>query len=142
MQEKAVVVQVDSDFIWLDSNEGQSGCNTCSAKTQCGTGLLSEYLQQKSSQLRLYRRDFPQLKLGDKVLISIEENLLIKISLLIYGLPLLMLLLAALISANSAPMLQIVMVIMSIGAGVWLAKQIARGLEQKAMRLIKLDLIV
>lgn len=141
MQEKATVIKLDTDFVWVDSQQSQSGCNSCSAKKQCGTGLLSEFLQQKSSQLRLNRHDFPNLNLGDQVLISIEENLLVKISLLIYGLPLLMLLLAALISASMTPLLQVVLVGLSIGAGVWMARQFARNLEQKAMHLIKLDLI-
>ncbi len=81
------------------------------------------------------------MKTGDQVLLSIQENLLLKISLVIYGIPLFMLLMAALISAQFAPIVQIIIVVASTLGGVWMAKQFARTLEKKAMRLIKLDLI-
>ncbi len=101
---------------------------------------MSSY-KKKTAQLCLFRQDYPQLKTGDQVLLSIQENLLLKISLVIYGIPLFMLLMAALISAQFAPIVQIIIVVASTLGGVWMAKQFARTLEKKAMRLIKLDLI-
>ena len=60
-------------------------CAGCQQKSSCSTQALSQLLEKKS--LRLINSD--DFKLGDKVIISIAENILINASLLMYLLPLL-----------------------------------------------------
>lgn len=84
IKEQAVIVKVDAHNIWVDKLN-TNGCAGCQQKSSCSTQALSQLLEKKS--LRLINSD--DFKLGDKVIISIDENILINASLLMYLLPLL-----------------------------------------------------
>jgi len=141
MQEKAKVVAKDGQFLWLDNSSFRSGCNACSEKVSCGTGLLSEFLQQKSSTLKLEANHFPKVQAGDEVLLTIPDGVLVKISLLLYGLPLFFLLLSALSFQQSEPLFQVLGASIGIYVGWLLAKKWSRVVELKTLNLIKLDTI-
>ncbi len=90
LQEEAVVVAVESDGIWIESQRS-GACQSCSASKGCGQRVLAEYASQRSERLLI---DNPQglvARVGDKVSIGIEEGSFLQASLLLYTLPLVLL---------------------------------------------------
>lgn len=63
-----------------------SACNHCNEADSCSTSILAKFFGNKEIELQLFS-DIP-LKIGDKVLLGIEENVFIRLTFLIYFLPL------------------------------------------------------
>lgn len=85
LTEQAKVTRVEDPYVWVETQR-QSSCGSCSMNKGCGTSVLSKVVGQKMSNLRV-ASDLA-LRPGDYVLISIEDSMLIKGSLLVYALPL------------------------------------------------------
>ncbi len=83
IEELAVVVKIENHQVWVES-EGNSACGGCQQKTSCTTNALGNVLKKKSVPVD----SEIQLQTGDKVMIAIDENLLLRASLLLYLLPL------------------------------------------------------
>lgn len=86
VEEQATVVDREGDFVWVQTQR-QSSCGHCSVKNGCGTQLLSKVLGNKTTHIRCVNKD--NLKIGDRVIVGIEESALMSGSFLIYFLPLL-----------------------------------------------------
>lgn len=99
IEETASVIAVDGDVAWVES-ERRSSCGSCSAKG-CGTGALSKVLGSKVQRLRV--KNPVGAKVGDSVMLGIEERTLLQGSLLVYLMPLLSLLAGGLIGEKLAP---------------------------------------
>ncbi len=95
IEETAEVVAVEGDIAVLRT-ERQSACNSCSVKSGCGTSVLSRVVGQRSSQVEV--SNTLQLEVGERVVVAIEEQALVKGSLLIYLLPLLIMLVAGVVA--------------------------------------------
>lgn len=102
VEERGRVVAIEPGAIWVETIQ-RSGCQGCSAKSACGTGLLGDYLSSRgalsgASRIRvaLNSWDTAQISLNDTVIIGITENALASSAILIYLLPLVTLVLAAL----------------------------------------------
>jgi sigma-E factor negative regulatory protein RseC len=83
LEELAIVVKIENDQVWVESRQN-SVCGGCQQKASCTTGSLGSVLKKKSVPVDC---DI-QLKTGDKVMIAIDENLLLRASLLLYLVPL------------------------------------------------------
>ena len=90
IEEDAVVVRVESDRVWIETQR-KSTCGQCAAKSGCGTAVLSKVLGQKRSQIPVLKT-LP-VKVGDRVVIGIKENSLLRGSFAVYAFPLLAMLL-------------------------------------------------
>lgn len=96
IEERGRVVAIERDAIWVET-VANSGCGGCSAKSACGTGLLGDYFAKHSRiRVSLEDCDAKTLSLHDTVVIGIPENALARGALLVYLLPLVAMLLAAL----------------------------------------------
>ncbi|WP_444931761.1 SoxR reducing system RseC family protein [Microbulbifer sp. SSSA002] len=97
LQERGRVVAIESDAIWVEATQS-SACSGCSTKSSCGTGLLGD-LFSSSTRVRVALNGFPadKIHLNDTAVIGITENALTSSALLVYLLPLMSLVLAALI---------------------------------------------
>ena len=93
IEERAQVVAVEGDNAWLQTQR-QSSCGSCEVKSGCGTSVLAGVVGQKISRLKV--ANTLHAKVGDEVMLGMTEHALVTGSLLIYGVPLLMLLLGAL----------------------------------------------
>ena len=83
IEELAVVVKIENHQVWVES--GQAGtCGGCLQKASCTTNALGSVLKKKSVPVD---SDI-QLKTGDRVIVAIDENLLLRASLLLYLVPL------------------------------------------------------
>lgn len=92
IEEQGRVVAVEGKEVWVETIQ-QSACGSCSAKSTCGQGLAAKYLSGKPNHIRLIS-ELP-VRLGDRVVLGIPENTLVKSALLAYGLPLIFFILFA-----------------------------------------------
>ncbi len=83
IEELAVVVKIDNQQVWVESGQ-TSGCGGCQQKASCTTNAIGSVLKKKSVPVDC---DI-QLKTGDEVVVAIDENLLLRASLLLYLMPL------------------------------------------------------
>ena len=95
IEEVAQVVAVEGDTV-LCQTQRRSSCHSCSVKQGCGTSVLAKVVGQRSSQIRI--ANTLGVKVGDEVVLGIEENALVQGSLLIYTLPLIAMIAAALLA--------------------------------------------
>ena len=94
IEENAMVVAVEGDEALLQTQR-RSACQACSVKQGCGKSVLSKVVGQRSSQIRV--KNTLHVKVGDQVVLGINENALVQGSLLVYALPLILMLVFALL---------------------------------------------
>ena len=83
IEEVAVVVKIENHQVWVESGPN-SACGGCQQKASCTTNAIGSVLKKKSVPVDC---DI-QLKTGDEVMVAIDENLLLRASLLLYLVPL------------------------------------------------------
>ncbi|MDO9048063.1 MAG: SoxR reducing system RseC family protein [Methylobacter sp.] len=83
IEELAVVVKIENHQVWVESGPN-SECGGCLQKASCTTNAIGSVLKKKSVPVD---SDI-QLKTGDEVMVAIDENLLLRASLLLYLVPL------------------------------------------------------
>ena len=84
IEEPAVVTRIDNGQVWIKPS--QSGaCGSCMQQSSCGTASLSKWLPKREFAVDCDRI----LKVGDQVIVAIDDSHLLLGSLLLYVLPLL-----------------------------------------------------
>ncbi|MCK9637591.1 MAG: SoxR reducing system RseC family protein [Methylobacter tundripaludum] len=83
IEESAIVVKIENHQVWVESGP-YSACGGCLKKASCATNAIGSVLKKKSVPVD---SDI-QLKTGDQVMVAIDENLLLRASLLLYLTPL------------------------------------------------------
>ena len=91
--ESGIVIEIFDQFAIVQT-ERTSYCSQCAANKGCGTASLSSVLGQKYTQIKVINHG--GVKVGDKVVIGLEEQALLKSSVVLYLLPLLSLFVFAL----------------------------------------------
>ncbi|MCC5857421.1 MAG: SoxR reducing system RseC family protein [Ectothiorhodospiraceae bacterium] len=94
--EIGIVVEVRDDHVVVETQR-QSTCGGCSLRPGCGTALLERMLGARRSRVRALA-DL-RLKPGDRVSLALSDAALLQASALMYGLPVLGLLLGAMVPA-------------------------------------------
>ncbi|MDH5483886.1 MAG: SoxR reducing system RseC family protein [Gammaproteobacteria bacterium] len=95
IEETAIVVAVEGGDVLLQTQR-RSACQSCRVKQGCGTSVLAKVVGQRSSQIRI--QNTLNAKLGDEVVLGLNENALVQGSLMVYALPLVMMLVFAVIA--------------------------------------------
>jgi len=82
----AVVISVDADIAWMEP-EQTSSCGGCASAKACGvkTGGLEGRLKAR----RFPMRNTADLRVGERVVVGIPEDALLRASLVAYAIPLL-----------------------------------------------------
>jgi sigma-E factor negative regulatory protein RseC len=83
IEELAVVVKIENYQVWVEGGQN-SACGGCLQKASCTTNTLGSVLKKKSVRVD---SDI-ELKIGDNVMVAIDEAVLLQASLLLYLLPL------------------------------------------------------
>ncbi|WP_455223503.1 SoxR reducing system RseC family protein [Kaarinaea lacus] len=99
LEERATVVSVDGKTVWVEVKR-QSTCGQCAANKGCGSAALQKVLGNKRNIFQV-TGDL-SVKVGDEVVIGINENAIVKGSLLVYALPILFIIVFALIGETIA----------------------------------------
>lgn len=85
MEEQGVVVAVADGWATVRVQR-QSTCGSCSARSGCGNGVLSEVLGRRALELRVPHQE--SLQPGDRVTLGIRDRSLVSGALVMYLLPL------------------------------------------------------
>lgn len=93
IEERARVISVDQGHAWVETRR-QTACGSCAASKGCGTSVIAKVLGNRRSRVRAI--DPVGVRLGDEVLVGIEESALVRGSFAVYTVPLFTLLGAAL----------------------------------------------
>lgn len=92
IEETARVASVDGDAVEVVT-ERRSACGSCAAQKGCGTSLLAAWFPQR--QLRFRVHNGLGARVGDQVVVGLDESYLQRGALLLYAVPLAGLLLGA-----------------------------------------------
>ncbi len=119
------VVRLDDHFIWVET-EIKSGCNHCVAKSGCGTGILGAVMGRRRPQLRVENN--LGVKVGEAVVVAVEDSGIVTGSLLLYLIPLIMMIVgAATGDALSGEMWAIILAVVGLVSGFLIAKTLSGG---------------
>lgn len=95
IEELATVAEVKDGKIWLET-EIKSTCSSCVQSNSCGTSVIAKAFSGKKNLIGL---DFDgHAKIGQQVLLAIEESAVLNASILVYLVPTIILLISALSS--------------------------------------------
>lgn len=94
----AKVVKIENHQVWVESLPA-AACGGCVQKASCAGNALDSVLKKKAVPVD---SDLP-LRLGDEVMVAVDESLLLRASLLLYLLPLVALFAGAGIVAGLLP---------------------------------------
>lgn len=89
IEEKAIVVAIEDEYA-LVQTQRKSTCQSCSVRSGCGTSVLAKVFGLRVSQIKVCNT--LDVKIGDEIVLGINDNALVQGSLLIYALPLVLLL--------------------------------------------------
>lgn len=95
IKEVGHIVKLEGEVAWVQT-QVTSTCNACAAKSNCGTSSIAKAFGDKSVINQVHNDK--QAKVGDRVEIGIPEDSLITGALLIYLLPLVTAVIAALVA--------------------------------------------
>lgn len=84
IEEFATVAKIKNNRVWV-TPQISSGCGACLQKASCTSSLMGQLLKPRIIEVD---SSFPLL-VGDKVMVTIDESLLLNASLLLYLFPLL-----------------------------------------------------
>ncbi|VAW78895.1 Sigma factor RpoE regulatory protein RseC [hydrothermal vent metagenome] len=99
LEETAQVKCIAADEIWVETQR-RSACSSCSANKGCGSATLAKVLGKRRTLVRVLS-DLP-LAVGDRVVIGIREQALVRGSLAVYAVPLMLLLAGAVLGELGA----------------------------------------
>lgn len=95
LRESGTVSSVEGDFAYVDAQR-QSGCSGCASSSACGTSALATlFASSTQSAIKVHNRF--NAKVGDHVILTLDESRLIKHSFMAYGVPLMGLFLFAVV---------------------------------------------
>lgn len=100
LEAEGVVVKAGPEGVFVETSR-TSACGSCSSQGNCGTTTLSQLLGSKKSAFKVL--DPIGTRVGERVVIGLEEVALLKSSLLVYLLPLALLLAGAILGSLLAP---------------------------------------
>ena len=100
--ENATVIEIENNQTWIETQR-KSACGECSANKGCGTSVLSKVIGNKLSKMKAINK--VDAKVGDEVLVGLNENSLLKGAFMTYLSPLLYLFVFAFVGQYLADIL-------------------------------------
>ncbi|WP_353349863.1 SoxR reducing system RseC family protein [Oceaniserpentilla sp. 4NH20-0058] len=92
VEESARVTKIESDTVWVQAI-AKSACGSCQAQKGCGHSLLAK-VGQKQIDLPVLKNGF-DVQVNDQVIIGVPEQAILRSSMLMYGIPLLAMIITA-----------------------------------------------
>jgi sigma-E factor negative regulatory protein RseC len=117
LEMRAIVVEVQGDEASVQALGG--GCGHCSSEGGCGSGTLSK-LFCSSEPRRFKVRNEARAKVGDEVLVSLPDGVVLRGAMKLYALPLLLLLVGGIAGGTFAGEAALRDAYAAAGAGVGL----------------------
>ncbi len=88
IEDIATVIEVNGENVVVESVR-KSACSGCGAKSGCGTNVLATLFDKTSENPRLTLKNTVGAKEGEKVVIGVDERVVIKSSFFVYIVPVL-----------------------------------------------------
>ena len=137
IKENAKVIEVREEVAVVETQR-KVACQSCAVNKGCGTGVIAKVLGNKRFFLEVLNP--VQAKVGEEVVVGIEDRALVSSSLLAYAMPLIMMLAGGiagdLISRSSGGSgNEAVVILFSLGgfaAGLWVVRRISRRMAADA----------
>ena len=92
IEETARVIDIEGDQLVLQA-QTKTACNACEVKQGCGTSVLSRVVGRKFT--RFHATNTVNASIGDEVIVGLHEDAMLMGSVMVYLLPLLALIIAA-----------------------------------------------
>ena len=86
IEERARVITISDGTAWVEVNR-QSTCKSCSASQSCGTSLLGRLLNRRFDRIAVPAKE--EIKVGDEVILGLDESAFLRGSFVVYMIPLL-----------------------------------------------------
>ncbi|HKK54931.1 SoxR reducing system RseC family protein [Marinobacter sp.] len=100
IRESGRVIALKDDKAWVQTIR-TSACESCSARSGCGQRVLARASSGRANQILVINH--LNARVGDQVTVAIAESALISASLLVYGLPLVLMILGAVTGQHWLP---------------------------------------
>lgn len=102
IEESGQVTSVEPPYATV-ATQRRSSCSSCSSKGGCGTGSLSQMFAARTQEMRVLNPI--DAKVGEQVVLGLEEGALLRSSLTVYIVPLLLMIVGGLFGEWMAPAL-------------------------------------
>lgn len=126
IKEQAKVISRQGRWVEVQMQR-QSACSHCELNQGCGTGAIGRLLGHRSKPL-IIESSF-DLEPGDRVILGMPDSSFLKASLLIYGLPLISLILSAIVGQwlfEASELKVLVTAVLGFGGGFLVSARLAR----------------
>jgi len=126
LEEIALVVKSTPEQLWIET-QTRSSCSHCSSRSGCGTSVLAKLFSVKHSQVQL--DNSLGVKSGEKVVIGMPDELLIRAAVRVYLLPLLAMVLMTILAniAGAGDGIQSLSGLAGLAIGFILLRQHSKG---------------
>ncbi len=128
IEETARVVRIDGEYAFVETQK-RAACGSCQSQGSCSTSVLAGLFKRRYNHLRVLNTLLA--KPGERVIIGLQEQALLKLSLLAYLLPLFSMILAAIAAqylfgrAHTGELAQVVGGLLGLIGGFFLLKLLA-----------------
>lgn len=151
LKEKAYIVNVKHDIAWVETQR-KTSCGSCQARKSCGTSVLQKVMGNKRNILQVNNPN--HFKIGDEVILGLQETALVKGSLLLYITPLFAMfglamfgyLLFQFVGLEYTEGFSILFSLGGLGVGFWYvmlsSRKLAGNAEYQAKIIEKIDRVV
>lgn len=131
IESTARVVATEGSSVWLEPEQGGS-CGSCASSSACGTkgiGTAASKLEQR----RFLISNEDKLEVGERVVVGIRENMLLKAAVTAYALPLAVMLLAGALAQwrIGDDIASLVAMIAGLAIGLGISRAVARRLQAR-----------
>jgi len=123
IEETGRVVATEGAFAWVETQR-QSACGHCSVQDGCGTSVLSKVVGRKLNRVRALNPS--SARVGDEVIVGLDESAMLRGSFMVYTLPLLLMLAGAVLAqavAGGGEAVSILGGALGLGAGFWMMRR-------------------
>lgn len=139
MKEQAMVTGLDGCWAIVQMQR-KNTCSHCELNKGCGTGAIGKLLGHRSKPIRI--KNEYALAPGDNIVLGLPDRVFLKASLLIYGLPLLGLIVAGMLAQvifGESELLSLVFAVVGFLAGLQISASLAQNqyAEQLSPRILK-----
>lgn len=100
IEQEVEVIAVENNRLLVEA-EQQSSCQSCAVKSGCGTSVLAKWFNRK--RLRFYVDNTVNATVGDHIHVGLQESALTQGALMIYLLPIIAMIGAALLVDAALP---------------------------------------
>jgi len=141
IEQSGKVVALEREYAWVQTLQ-QSACASCAANKGCGVAVLERMSSGRIRQSLV--RNSLETRVGDRVIIGIPEDAMLKASILVYLLPLIMMIVFAVgasMFSDQNELITIVAGFVGLFSGFGLVKILAlKGTSARAFEPVMLRL--